>query len=127
MPVASGMRAMRDLLMGGVDAKFAEPVRFLPMDQGEPDASRQTIEFAAVLRVGGGQDMSLGGRSGSSWRSSLAAGKSELHIARQQSPGISVKAGDLVVALDRHGQPMFEVLRVDDRGESRLVLELGEA
>ena len=54
------------------------------------------------------------------------AGKGELHIDRATYTGPPVRPGDAVQALSRPGRPWFEVLRVDDRGETRLVLELGE-
>ncbi|MCO5734124.1 hypothetical protein [Rhizobium sp. SSA_523] len=127
MPIAANVRDLQTIVTTGLDQRFAERVRHLPMAKSEPDDSRESVEFSAILRVGGGQETNLGSRSGSAWRTSLAAGKAELHVDHRAWPQVKATAGDLIVALERVGEPMFEVLRVDDRGETRLVLELGEA
>lgn len=127
MPVAANSRDLQPRVMAGADQRFAEQLRHLPMRDAEPDDGRQIREFTGVLRVGGGTEAKLGGRSGSAWRTAIAAGKAELHIDPVANPLLKVSAGDLLVALARAGEPMFEVLRVDDRGETRLVVDLGEA
>lgn len=127
MPVAANVRDLQTIVTAGLDQRFAERIRHLPMAKSEPDASREAVEFSALLRVGGGQETKLGSRSGSTWRTSLAAGKAELHVDHRAWPQVKATAGDLIIALERVGEPIFEVLRVDDRGETRLVLELGEA
>lgn len=127
MPVAANARDLHPRVMASADQRFAELLRHLPMRDAEPDDGRQVVEFSAVLRVGGGTESKLGGRSGSVWRTSIAAGKAELHIDPVANPLLKVIVGDLFVALTRVGEPMFEVLRVDDRGETRLVVDLGEA
>lgn len=126
MPVAARFHATRDRVAAGVDKMFAEPVRLSFLKNGTVDPSRVAVEIEAVLRVGGGEQTNIAGGSGSTWRTQLAAGKAELHINRATYAGPQPKAGDRVRALSRHGQPWFECLRVDDRGEVRLVLELGE-
>ncbi len=119
---------LRDRTMAAVDRAFAEPVRLSFFTaQGTIDPSRPAIEIEAVLRVGGGKSTTIGGSSKSSWRTRIVAQKSELHIDRTKYPTVVVRAKDKVRALARPGQPWFEVSAVDDRGETRLVLQLGEA
>jgi hypothetical protein len=127
MPIAARFHELRDRIVSAVDAKFAEPVKLIFMKNGEVDPERLTIEtFDAVLRVGGGKESSVAPGASRAWRSKLAAGKGELHIDGARYAGPPFKKGDRIRALSRRGEPRFEVLRVDDRGDSRLVLELGE-
>jgi len=126
MPIAARYHDSRDLVLAAVDKSFAEPVRLSFMKQGLPDPQRPATDIEAVLRVGGGDERNMAGGFAQTWRTQLAAGKAELHINRAQHPGLQVRAGDAIRALSRPGQPWFEVTRVDDRGENRLVLELAE-
>jgi hypothetical protein len=123
----SRFQQIRDRSIAAVDAVFAEPVKlsFLGED-GEADPGRPSVQIDAVLRVGGGKESSMAPGTSRAWRSKLAAGKAELHIDRSRYDGPPLVSGDRARALSRHGQPWFEVLRVDDRGDTRLVLELGE-
>lgn len=126
MPVASSLSEIHDRLVATVDLKMAELVKLSFLKEGEPDAARPAVEISAVLRVGGGKESSMAPGTSRAWRSKLAAGKAELHIDRSTYAGPALQSGDRVKALSRRGQPWFEVLRVDDRGDTRLVLELGE-
>ena len=123
----SRFQQLRDRTIAAVDTVFAEPVKlsFLTKD-GEPDTAREPVQIEAVLRVGGGKESSAASGSSRAWRSKVAAGRAELHIDASRYTGPISKLGDRVRALARRGQPWFEVLRVDDRGDNRLVLELGE-
>jgi hypothetical protein len=126
MPVASNLSEIHDRLVATVDLKMAEPVKLSFLKDGEPDVARPAVEISGVLRVGGGKESSMAPGTSRAWRSQLAAGKAELHIDRSRYAGPALHSGDRVRALARRGQPWFEVLRVDDRGDTRLVLELGE-
>lgn len=126
MPIAAGSQDIRSKVLAAVDKAFAEPVRFSFMREGQVDPSRAPIEIKAPLRVGGGKETNIAGGFAQDWRSRLAAGKAELSIDADAYTGPAIKKGDKVRALSRRSQPWFEVLRVDDRGENRLVLELGE-
>ncbi|WEJ33868.1 hypothetical protein [Devosia sp. SD17-2] len=126
MPIASRMQDVRERVVSGVDRFFAETVRLSPMADGRTDPSRTQIAFEAILRVGGGGETNAAGGQGQSWRTQIAAGRAELHINRASYIGPVIKTGDKIRAVARRGDPLFVVLRVDDRGETRLVLELGE-
>jgi len=126
MPVPTRLQGIRDRTLAAVDAVFAEPVRLSFLKAGDVDPSRPAVNIEALLRVGGGSETQLSGGYGKSWRTQLAAGKAELHINRAIYSGPAPRSGDRVQARARPGEPWFEVLRVDDRGETRLVLELGE-
>lgn len=127
MPVAARHHELRDRIVQAVDWRFAEPVKLVFMKDGSVDPARPTIEeFDAILRVGGGKESGIAPGSGRAWRTKLAAGRAELHIDAARYTGPAFKKGDRVRAISRRGEPRFEVLRVDDRGETRLILELGE-
>jgi hypothetical protein len=57
----------------------------------------------------------------------IAAGKAQLHVDRVANPDVEIAVGDKIQAISRVGSPWFEVLELDDRGHSRLVVELGQA
>lgn len=119
--------SLRDRVLATVDSVFAEPVRLKFNRGGVVDPSRTAVDIEAVLRVGGGKETNATGGYAQSWRARINAQRGELHIDRARYPGIVARVGDEVKALSRPGEPWFEVLAVDDRGETRLVLQLGEA
>lgn len=119
--------SVRDEILAGVDDVFAEPVLLKFNKGGTSDPSRPSIEIEAILRVGDGKESSASGNTTSAvWRTRITAGRSELHIDRAKYPDLKFDDGDEVRALSRIGEPWFEVLGVDDRGMTRLVLQLGE-
>lgn len=118
---------IRDKVLAGVDRVFAEPVRLTFFEDKKTDPSRPQLEIEAVLRTGGGTVSNVSGGQSQSWRTRITAQKAELHINRATYTGPTIRQGDIVRALSRPAEPRFEVLHVDDRGHSRLVIELGEA
>lgn len=119
--------SLRDEVLAGVDDVFAEPVLLKFNKGGTTDPVRPSAEIEAILRVGGGKETSVGGGASRAWRTRIAAQRAELHIDRAKYPNIKAKPGDEVRALSRIGEPWFEVLAVDDRSMTRLVLQLGES
>lgn len=95
------------------------------MKDGTVDPDRSMVEIEAVLRVGGGKETSVAGGQNRAWRTRINAQRAEMHIDRTKY-SIIVRQGDRVKALSRQGEPWFEALAVDDRGMSRLVVQLGE-
>jgi hypothetical protein len=119
--------ALRDRILRAADQVFAEPVRLSFMKGGAVDPARPVVEIEAVLRVGGGKETSVSGRGADSvWRGRIQAQRAELHIDRTRYPLVVARKGDRVKALSRPGEPWFEVMAIDDRGMTRLVLQLGE-
>lgn len=119
---------LRNRTIAAVDRVFAEPVRLSFLNsQGYVDPTRPAREIEAILVVGEGKNTSIAVAGGGSWRTRLNAQKSELHIDRVKYPDIVVRSRDKVRALARPGQPWFEVAAIDDRGGTRLVLQLSEA
>lgn len=95
------------------------------MKAGTVDPDRPMVEIEAVLRVGGGKETSVAGGQNRAWRTRINAQRAELHIDPTKY-SIIVRRGDRVRAVARHGEPLFEVLAVDDRGMPRLIIQLGE-
>lgn len=126
MPVAARFHEIRDRVLAGVDRRFAEPVYVSFLDRGKVDPDRPALTVEGILRVGGGKQSRASNSSGESWRTQIAAGRAELHLDRAAYAGPGFQPGDRLRAISRASQPWFEVLGVEDRGESRLVLELGE-
>lgn len=117
---------LRDRTLAIVDRFRAEPVRLSFFNDGAIDPDRPARDIEAILRVDAGKDTMVSGRIDRDWRSRVAAQPSELHIDRAKYPDLTFRKGDKVKALARPGQPWFEVLSADDRGQPRLVLKLGE-
>lgn len=118
---------LRDRAMAINDRMFAEPVYLKFNDQGTADPARPSVTIEAILRVGDGEGAAVSGlRVDASWRTRISAQPAKLHIDRKAYPGLVFRQGDEIRALAREGQPWFRVFAVDDRGETRLVLQLGE-
>ncbi len=126
MPVAGSGGDLRSRIVAAVDRTFAEQVRFSFLRRGAVDADRPARNIRAVLRVGGGDERNMSGGLSQDWSTRIAAGKAELHVDRVAHPDLMIREDDRVCALDRPGQPWFQVQRIDDRGDTRLVLALGE-
>lgn len=116
----------RDKTLRAVDRVMSEPIEFFPQLKDAPDSSRDKVKIDAVLRVNIGRERGPTGGVSGSWNSKVEAGKSELSIDRVKYPNIVAKTGDRICALSRPGQPFFQVEHSNDRGETRLILELSE-
>lgn len=128
MPVA-GYAAIRDRMVAGNDHDFGESVRIEPKAVSQyggagPDPQRAAFTITAVLRVGG-DEQDLGGDRAGNWKARVPSMPGALHVDRAKLPaGMELRKGDQVVALDRPGQPRFEIARVDALHVARLVLPL---
>lgn len=126
MPVAASFQEARDKVVASVDERFAETVRISPMKGGQPDPDRPQITIEAPLRTGADKQSGIQGGSGRSWQSKIAAGQAELRIDRTKYPGLVLKKGDAVRAMSRPGLPAFDILFVNDRDHTRLIVGLGQ-
>lgn len=118
--------SLRAELMTEVDDVWSETIRHLPLAAGLKDPARDPSEFAAVLRTGDRDAERVSfGRSNAA-RAGIAADGGHLRIDRAVNAALEIRKGDKVVALDRDGQPVFEVLTVDDRSHLRMICELGD-
>lgn len=118
---------LRDELKEAVDAVWDEALRHLPMAGAAPDAEREVAVFRAVLRTGERDGATT--RPGRSDREGarLLGDGGELRLDRTAWPDVVLRQDDMVVALDRPGEPVFEIQSVDDRHHLRLVCQLGDA
>lgn len=121
------MKEYAEELASAVDDEWSEEVRILPMRDGEPDPERTPLELLAVLRTGERREerYSFGSRAAS--LPGIAASGGTLKIRRSDFPALDVRQDDKVVALDRHGEPVFLVRMVDDRSHHRIILQLEDA
>lgn len=106
-----------------VGRKFGEQVRLTFMKDGRNDPARPQITVNAVLHTGGDDSFNVG----AGYRSRITAGAGELFLDRAIYTGPIPVARDIVRALDRAGQPRFEVKSVSDRYSNLLVLSLNQA
>lgn len=117
----------KEELRAEVDDVWAELIRHLPQNGGQPDADREKAEFSAPMRTGerGVERVNFG--RGNNSRAGVAAAGGQLRVDRSAYPELILRKGDKVVALDRVGRPIFEVQHVDDRSHLRLICDLGDA
>ena len=118
---------LRDELKAEVDDVWAETIRHLPLSGGQPDVDRNPVEIFAPLRTGDREAEHPNFGRGNTSRSGVAADGGYLRIDRTTYPGLVIRQGDKIVALDRIGEPVFEVRNVDDRSHLRLICELGDS
>lgn len=114
-------------LREAVDETFGEAVRHLPLSGGRVDGERLVSEFVAVLRTGGRASRDIRVGRGETARPGVTAVGGTLRIDRDLNPTLVVRKHDKVVALERPGVPVFEILSVDDRSHLRLICQLGDA
>ncbi|MFT3973323.1 MAG: hypothetical protein QM699_07700 [Amaricoccus sp.] len=119
--------ALRDSAIAAVDAVMAEDVRLLFLNaQGRADTSRVAATVKGVLRVGAADVRTP--TNGKAWDARIAAGEAALYLSRvAYGTAPALRKGDKVKALERAGEPLFEVMRIDDRRHDRIVAHLGEA
>ncbi len=119
-------RLWREELREEADEIWSEEIRFLPMSRGVPDPAREAVSFHAILRTGPREEDRPNYAGTSGRRVGVMADGGTLRIDRAAWPDVVPRKGDKIAALDREGQPMFEVLAVDDRSHLRLICDLGD-
>lgn len=119
----AGWRDMERQVDKIVGHAFGERVRLTFMKDGRSDPSRPQVTIMAVLHTGGDDSFNVG----SGYRSRVSAGAAELFLDRSIYSGPIPAARDIVRAMDRAGQPRFEVKSISDRYSNLLVLSLNQA
>lgn len=118
-----GWRDLERRADGAVGRMFGEQVRLTFMKDGRSDPARPQVTVNAVLHTGGDDSFSVG----TGYRSRVSAGAAELFLDRATYTGPMPVVRDIVRAMDRAGQPRFEVKSVSDRYSNLLVLSLNQA
>ncbi len=113
-------RALERSVDGIVGAAFGESVRLSFLAGGTVDPDRAAVTCRGILYVGA--DAVAAG-----FNVKYSAAAAALVIDRSAYTGPMPKAGDKVRALERTGQPWFEVKSVNDRHSNLLIAELAEA
>ncbi|WP_245384556.1 hypothetical protein [Rhizobium leguminosarum] len=126
MPIAARYHELRNRVVATVDDKLAEPVRLSFMKNGQTDPDRLQRQIDAMLRTGEEKPVGSDGGSDKTWRTKIAAGQAELRVDRAKYPDVDFEKGDAIRAMSRPGEPLFEVLSVNRRDHSRLIVRLGQ-
>lgn len=117
-----GARVRRD-----IDSAWAEAIRLSPMRHQAADPDRDQVTIRAVLRTvdQGRVRFSPGrGESGRVMAATMPASSATLKIDKSAYPDIDLRVGDRVRAMDRAGQPVFEVVTIDPLSHHRLTATL---
>lgn len=101
---------------------FGEQVRLSFLKNGSADPARPQWTGRAILHAGGDDSYAAGG----TYRTRLNAGQAELVLDRSYE-GPALVANDIVRAIDRDGQPRWEVASISDRYSNLLVASLTQA
>jgi len=126
VPTAARYHAIRDRVVAAVDRSHAERVTVVPQGEGTQyrrggmDPEREAITIEGVLRIGS-SDNDLGGEGQNTWSSRLPAGKAMLAVDVKAWPAeLGIRAGDIVRALTRLGEPEFTVEGADTKAINRV-------
>lgn len=118
------LEAAVDRKIGGA---FGERVRLSFMKGGKTDPDRpQIIVHCEALCVGGDEVSTLGGGRSGQFQTRLATGEAELFLDRASYDGPALLSGDSVRAIDRSGEPVWEVANVSNRDTSMIAIRLRE-
>lgn len=120
-------RALEARVDKAMTRAFGEQVRLSFMKGGRADPDRGQLVVRGVLHTGGNDSFPLSMTDGQSFRTRLAAGQAELFLNRSEYGGPAFEPGDSVRALDRAGQPRWEVASISDRYSHLIVVSLTEA
>jgi hypothetical protein len=120
-------KSLRDELTEEVDEIWSEQLTHLPMASGLSDPERQKSDFLAVLRTGDRDLEKMNPGRGGTARSGFMSAGGFMRIDRVAYQDLQIRKNDKILAIGRAGEPMFEVLSVDDRSHLRLICELGDA
>ncbi len=118
------LEAAADRKIGGA---FGERVRLSFMKGGKSDPERpQLIVRCEALCEGGDDSKPIGVGQTGAFRSRLAAGEAELFLDRSSYDGPRLQPGDAVRAIDRNGEPVWEISAISDRYSNLIVAVLRE-
>lgn len=106
-----------------IGATFGEEVRLHPMNKGVADTSRPIQLMNGVLHTPSPEGTI---NLGNNMVVTMTAAESALVIERAKYPGIVIRKGDRIKAMDLEGQPLWEVKNVNDRYSSILILALNQ-
>lgn len=117
---------LRDELHDNIDLIFSEAIIHFPLYKSQVDNRRQSAEFYGILRTGNLETEVIRlGRPTANIQINASGGT--LRISMVAYPDLKINKGDKIRAIDRRDKPMFEVMSVDAKSHSRLILELGDA
>lgn len=126
-PLHQKLRDRAACAVDNVHAEFVQIIPQLPENQytgSKPDLDREVFDITAVLKtelskpgeIEFGRDKVFSG---------VALASYSLHVARSElSDQMTIKKGDVVVALERDGQPNFTADHVDTRSAGRINVTL---
>jgi len=114
-------------MISDVDLEHGEQLQHTPLSGGAADASRSPVTVIGRLRTDEGNRPSYSNGRGEAVRvgQSGVAGEIEISIARYAD--LDVRRGDKFRALDRVGQPWFEVSRENNRSRGRRIIKVSAA
>jgi hypothetical protein len=107
---------------------FGEEVRLSFFKGIKVDPDRPQWTGRAILHTGGDDSFAVGDRGlGGIYRTRLSAGEAELFLTRDEYDGPAPAVKDVVRAMDRDGEPRWEVSAISGRYSNLWVLSLTQA
>ena len=123
----STLRDVKRLTIEAVDSQLAEAIEHFPLRNNSTDPDRARSTLTGVLRVGLSKPRNAAGGNSGSWSGRISSGTAEAHINAVSAALPVIRQHDKLRAIDRIGQPFFEIVDITDRQDGRIVLHLGVA
>jgi|GEM_PF-2351147 len=130
----SPFNRLDQLASASVEAVFAERVRFVPVKggkytEGARDPDRDEMEFPALLTVDQGVQITSGDEMGDKFGVGLVGAPIRISVSAGIfiEPDKDLRKGDRFIALERPGQPAFEIVRPAPDNATRIVIFCVEA
>lgn len=115
-------------IMDIVDDTFGERLQILPRtkalgERSAPDPERASVIVVGVLR----RQSSLGDRGafqGGQWNGEMPTDYATIYIQHTVTPDYGLRDGDQIQAIDRPGEPFFEIAKVNRDHVGRLEIRV---
>jgi len=132
--MGSPFNRLDQLASASVEAVFGERVRFVPVKggkytEGARDPDREEKDFTAVVTVDQGVQRTDGDSIGDKFGIGIVGAPIRISVNASlfPVPDKSLRKGDRLIALERPGQPVFEVVRPAPDNATRIVIFCVEA
>lgn len=117
---------LKNRLPSMVDKFHAERVMFIPIKNGGADQTREREQITGVLRVRPNEAKGPQSGNASTFKSKAKSNDAELYLDAANYAEFKIEQGDKIQAIERAGQPFFQVECRNPRDQNRITVELSD-